>query len=48
MISTCEKVRLQQLRKGKYSILASIFQNIFLTDPYTYLHNTPYVNLMIF
>ena len=26
MISVCEKVRLQQLRKAKYSILASILQ----------------------
>ena len=39
MISICEKVRLQQLRKEKYSILSSIlniFQNIFLTEPHTY------------
>ena len=35
MFSICEKVRLQQLRKAKYSILASIshiFQESFLTD----------------
>ena len=43
MISICEKVRLQQLTKVKYSILASIldiFQNFFLTEPHTYLYNT--------
>ena len=43
MISICEKVRLQLLRKVKYSILASIshiFQTIFLTELHTYLQNT--------
>ena len=43
MIFICEKVRLQQVGKSKYSILASmvhIFQNIFLTQSYTYLYNT--------
>ena len=43
MISICEKVRLQQLRKAKYSILASIshiFQKYFVTEPHTYLCNT--------
>ena len=42
MISFCEKVRLQQLRKAKHSILGSIlhiFQKIFLTEPHTYLCN---------
>ena len=42
MISICEEVRLQQLRKAKYSILASILhilQNIF-TEPHNYLNNT--------
>ena len=37
----CEKVRLQKLRKAKYSILASIlhiFQKIFLTELHTYLY----------
>ena len=50
MIFICEKVRLQQVGKSKYSILASmvhIFQNIFLTQSYTYLYNTQW-NLMIF
>ena len=39
MIFICEKVRLQLLRKAKYSILASIshiFQTIFLTELHTY------------
>ena len=43
MISICEKVRLQQLRKIKYSLLTSIlhiFSKIFLTELYTYLYNT--------
>ena len=43
MITICEKLRLQQLRKAKYSILASIlhiFEKHFLTEPHTYLHNT--------
>ena len=43
MISICEKVRLLQLRKAKYSILASIshiFQKKFLTKPHTYVNNT--------
>ena len=42
MISICEEVRLQQLRKAKYSISASILhilQNIF-TEPRNYLNNT--------
>ena len=41
MIFNCE-VSLQQLRKAKYSILAStshIFHKTFLTEPYTYLYN---------
>ena len=36
-------MRLQQLRKAKYSILASIlqiFNFFFLTEPHTYLYNT--------
>ena len=43
MISLCEKVRLQQLRKAKCSILASIsdiFQKNFLTEPHTCLYST--------
>ena len=43
MISIFEKVRLPQLRKEKYSILASmlhIFLNFFLTEPHTYFYNT--------
>ena len=43
MIFICEKVRLQQLIKAKYSILASIctfFFFFFLTEPYIYLRNT--------
>ena len=44
MISTCEGVRLQQLRKGKYLTLASILHNLKkkknLTEPHIYLHNT--------
>ena len=44
MISICEGGRLQQLRKAKYSILASsilhIFQLFFLTEVHTYLYNT--------
>ena len=43
MITICKKVRLQQLRKAKYSILAPIlpiFQNFFLTESHTYLYNT--------
>ena len=43
MISLCEKVELQQLRKAKYSILASIlhkFQFFFLAEPHTYFCNT--------
>ena len=42
IIFICEKTRLQQLRKIKYSILASIlhiFQNFFLAEPHTHLHN---------
>ena len=45
MISICVKVRLQQLRKTKYSILATIlhiFLFFFLTEPQTYLYNTLY------
>ena len=45
MISICVKVRLQQLRKTKYSILATIlhiFLFFFLTEPHTYLYNTLY------
>ena len=40
MISLCEKVELQQLRKAKYLILASILhksQFFFLAEPHTYL-----------
>ena len=40
MVSIRQKVRLQQLRKAKYSILAlilQIFQNVFLTEHHTYL-----------
>ena len=36
-------MRLKQLRKAKYSILASIFhilKKFFLTEPHTYLCNT--------
>ena len=43
MISICEKVRLQQLKKAKYWILASIshiFHKNFLTEPHIYLYNT--------
>ena len=44
MISICEKVRLQQLRRAKYSILASILHiflfSFFLTEPHIYLYNT--------
>ena len=43
IISICGKTRLQQLRKIKYSILASvlhIFDNFFLAEPHTHLHNT--------
>ena len=42
MIPVCEKVRLQKLKKEKYSILASIihFQNLFLTEPHTCCYNT--------
>ena len=43
MISICERVRLQLLRKAIYSILTSIlhiFQKKFLTEPHTYLYNT--------
>ena len=45
VFSICEKVRLQQLRKAKYSILASIsfFKNLFLQIRlynHTYLYNT--------
>ena len=43
IISICGKTRLQQLRKIKYSILASvlhIFHNFFLAEPHTHLHNT--------
>ena len=42
MISIFEKVRLQQLRKAKYSILASIahFSKTFPTEPRTYLYYT--------
>ena len=48
MISICEKVRLQQLRMAKYSILASIsqyhtfFQFFFLQMPHTYLYSASY------
>ena len=43
MISICEKVRLQQLRKAKYLLLASvlhIFQIFFLRAYHTFLCNT--------
>ena len=43
MISIYGKVRLQQLRKAKYSILGSvlhIFQIFFLAETHTYLCNT--------
>ena len=43
MISVCEKVRLQQLRMAKYSILASIlhiFEKKILSEPHNYLYNT--------
>ena len=44
MVCICEGVRLQQLRKAKYSILVSsilhIFQLFFLTEVHTYLYNT--------
>ena len=46
MICICEKVRLQQLREAKYSILASILHNFlfffFLAEPLTYLYNILY------
>ena len=38
-------MQLQQLRKAKFSILASIshiFQNLLLTEPHTYLYNELY------
>ena len=50
MISICEKVTLQQLRKAKYLILASILhisQNFIRTEPHTYLCNTHCVNHMV-
>ena len=40
MISIWEKVRIQQFRKAKYSLLASVLhivQRFFLTEPHTYL-----------
>ena len=43
MISIFEKMRLQQLRKIRYSTLPSIvliFQKSFLTEPHTYLCST--------
>ena len=40
MISTCEKVRFEQLRKAKYSILASISHICQKKEPHTYLYNT--------
>ena len=44
MISICEKVRLQQLRKTKCSTLASILHIFlsfsFFTEPNSYLYNT--------
>ena len=43
MISICEKVGSQQLRKAKNSILASIshiFQKFFFTEPHTHFYNT--------
>ena len=43
MISICEKMRLKQLRKAKYWILASILHisyRFFLTESFTYLYNT--------
>ena len=43
MISICEKMRIKQLTKAKYSILASIlhiFLKKFLTESHTYLHST--------
>ena len=42
MFSICEKVKLQQSRKEKYSILVSILDlfNFFLTEPHAYLYNT--------
>ena len=49
MISICEKMRLQLLRKAKYSILASIF-HIYLFFSYgaSYLLAKYSVNLMVF
>ena len=50
MISTCEKVRFEQLRKAKYSILASIShicQKKFLQS-LTHTCTIHCVNLMIF
>ena len=43
MISICQKVRLQQLKKCKiFNISLNIvnFWKMFLTEPHTYLHNT--------
>ena len=50
MISICETVRLQLLRKAIYSILASIlhiFQKKFLTEPHTYLYNTLFSYILL-
>ena len=43
MITICEKVRLQQSRKAKYSISASIlhiFRKFSLTESHAYFYNT--------
>ena len=40
MISICEKVRLQQWIKVKYSVLAPTLYIFFLTESHTYLCNT--------
>ena len=45
MISTCEKVSLQQLRKKRIfntSLNIALFSFFFLTEPHTYLCNTPW------
>ena len=47
MTSICKKVRLQQLRKAKHSILATIctfFNFFFLREPRTYLYNTLFIS----
>ena len=50
MISICERVRLQLLRKATYSILASIlhiFQKKILREPHTYLYNTLFSYILL-